>query len=99
MNTAVINVKVSPDLKAQAQDLAEELGFSLSSLINACLKQMIRTKTVSFNVAEEPTDYLLKALKRSKEDIKKGRVSPSFDNSKDAIKWLNSPNKRYANKI
>ena len=87
MNTAVINVKVNPDLKAQAQDLAEELGFSLSSLINACLKQMIRTKTVSFNVAEEPTDYLLKTLEESKKDIKAGRVI-SFKNGKEALGYL-----------
>lgn len=99
MNNAVINVKVSSDLKAQAQNLAEELGFSLSSLINACLKQMVRTKKVTFNVSEEPTDYLLKMLKESKEDIKAGRASPPFNNSKDAIKWLNNPNKRYANKV
>lgn len=87
MNTAVINVKVSPDLKAQAQNLAEELGFSLSSLINACLKQMIRTKTVSFNVTEEPTDYLLKALEESKKDIKAGRVV-SFRNGEEALDYL-----------
>lgn len=99
MNTAVINVKVSPDLKAQAQNLAEELGFSLSSLINACLKQMVRTKAVSFNVSEEPTDYLIKMLEESKEDIKQGRISPSFDNTKDAIKWLSSPSKKYAGKV
>lgn len=99
MNTAVINVKVSPDLKAQAQGLAEELGFSLSSLINACLKQMVRAKTVSFSVTEKPTDLLLKTLRKSGEDIKRGRVSPSFNNSKDAVKWLNSPIKRYANKV
>jgi len=99
MNTAIINIKVSPELKVQAQNLAEELGFSLSSLINACLKQMVRTKTVSFNVTEEPTDYLLKALEESKKDIKKGRVSPSFNNSEDAVRWLNGPNKRYANKV
>ena len=99
MNTAVINVKVSPDLKVQAQNLAEELGFSLSSLINACLKQMVRTKTVSFNVSEEPTDYLIKMLEESKEDIKQGRVSPSFNNAKDAVKWLNSSDKKYADKV
>lgn len=87
MNTAVINVKVSPDLKNQAQNLAEELGFSLSSLINACLKQMVRTKTVSFNVSEKPTDYLLKALEESKKDIKAGRVI-SFKNGEEALGYL-----------
>lgn len=87
MNTAIINVKVSPDLKAQAQNFAEELGFSLSSLINACLRQMIRTRTVSFNVAEEPTDYMLKALEKSKKDIKAGRVV-SFKNVDKALEYL-----------
>lgn len=87
MNTAVINVKVSPDLKAQAQNLAKELGFSLSSLINAGLKQMVRSRAVSFSVAEEPTDYLLEALEESKKDIKAGRVV-SFKNGKEALNYL-----------
>lgn len=99
MNTAVINIKVSPDLKVQAQNLAEELGFSLSSLINASLKQIVRTRAVTFKAMEEPTDYMLKALKESKVDIKSGRVSPVFDNAEEAIKWLNSPKKKYADKV
>lgn len=99
MNTAVINVKVSPGLKAEAQSIAEELGFSLSSLVNACLKQVVRTKTVTFSASEVPSDYLVKALKESDRDIKAGRVSPAFDNADDAINWLNNPRKRYAGKV
>ena len=87
MNTAVINVKVNPDLKAQAQDLAEELGFSLSSLINACLKQIVRSRSVSFDASEIPTEYMINALKESKADIKAGRVV-SFENGKEALKYL-----------
>ena len=86
-NTAVINVKVNPELKTQAQNLAEELGFSLSSLINACLKQIVRSGSVSFSVSEEPTEYMIKALKESKADIKAGRVV-SFENGKDALTYL-----------
>jgi len=86
-NTAVINVKVNPELKAQAQNLAEELGFSLSSLVNACLKQIVRSGSVSFSVSEEPTEYMLKALKESKADIKAGRVV-SFERGKDALEYL-----------
>lgn len=99
MNNAVINVKVSPDLKAQAQNLAEEFGLSLSSLVNACLKQIVRTRSVKFDAIEEPSEYMLKALERSKKDIKAGRVSPTFDNAKDATKWLNSRRKEHAGKI
>lgn len=99
MNTAVINIKVEPELKAQAQSLAEELGFSLSSLVNACLKQMIRTRAVSFTASEQPNEYMIKALKESEADIKAGRVSPVFDNAEQATKWLNSRKKKYAGKI
>lgn len=99
MNTAVINVKVSPELKIQAQGLAEEFGLSLSSLINACLKQIVRTRSVKFEAIEEPSEYMLKELERSKKDIKAGRVSPTFNNAKEAIKWLNSRKKKHAGKI
>ena len=88
MNTAVVNIKVNPLVKKQAQKVAEELGLSLSSLINAFLRQLVKTKTVTFSAtSEEPTEYLLRALKESKEDIKTGRVV-SFDNAGKAIAYL-----------
>ncbi len=100
MNTAVINIKTEPKLKVQAQKVARELGFSLSSLINGYLKTLVKTKTVFFSArGEEPTEYLLQALKESNEDIKAGRVSPKFDNAHDAIKWLHSKKRSYENQI
>ncbi|KKR31595.1 MAG: Addiction module antitoxin, RelB/DinJ family [Candidatus Gottesmanbacteria bacterium GW2011_GWA2_41_12] len=100
MNTAVINVKVDPRIKKKAQKVASELGFSLSSLINAYLRDIIRTKTVNFSAADEnPSDYLIKSLKEAEKDIKAGRVSPRFDNANDATKWLNNPKKKYANQV
>lgn len=98
-NTAVINIRTSPRVKTQAQAIAQRLGLNLSVLINAYLKQLVRTKTVSFSLTEEPTDYLLKALKESKKDIKEGFISPAFDKADEAIKWLNDPNKKYANQL
>ncbi len=97
MNTAVINIKTDPKLKIEAQKVAGELGFSLSSLVNAYLKQLVKTKTVKFSLDEQPSEYLLKSLKESEEDIKAGRVSPSFDNAEDMITWLNNPRRKYEN--
>lgn len=94
MNTAVINVKVDPKVKKRAQITAASLGFSLSSLINGYLNQLINTKTVHFSaLEEEPSEYMIQALRESEEDRKKSKVSPAFDNAKDAISWLNSPHK------
>ncbi len=99
MNTAVINIKTNPEIKAQAKQVAEELGFNLSSLINAYLRQLVKTKTVNFSVSDEvPTEYLLNMLKESEEDIKKGRVSPFFSNADDAIDWLKK-NKIHENTV
>lgn len=98
MNTAVIITKTEPQVKLKAQKVAKDLGLTLSSLINAWLRQLIKTKTVVFSAAdEEPTQYLLDALRESEEDIKVGRVSPSFDNAKDAIAWLEDPKAAYKN--
>ena len=98
MNTAVINVKIDKKTKFQAQEIAANLGFSLSSLINGYLRQLIKSKTIHFSLQEEnPSEYLIQALKESEEDRKAGRVSPSFNNAKDAIKWLDDPKSRFAN--
>ncbi len=98
MNTAVINIKTDPEVKAKAQIVAKELGMNLSTILNAYLTQLVRTKTINFSVDdEEPTEYLLASLRESEEDIKQGRVSPSFDNATDALAWLDDPKRKYQN--
>lgn len=99
MNTAVINIKTNPQTKKQAQKVVEEMGLSLSGVINGFLKQLVKTKEVHFDLNEEPSEYLIQALKESKADIKAGRVSPTFSNVKDAIAWLKDPKAKYENQI
>jgi len=52
-NTTVINIRTQTRVKKQLQELAEELGLSVSSLINGLIKQVIRTKRVEFSVKTE----------------------------------------------
>ncbi|OGD84953.1 hypothetical protein A3B51_01345 [Candidatus Curtissbacteria bacterium RIFCSPLOWO2_01_FULL_41_18] len=100
MNTSVVNVKVNPQVKKEAQAVAEDLGLTLSTLINGYLKQLIRNKTVVFSSLEEaPTDYLLESLRESREDIKANRVSPTFSNADDAVDWLNNSKKKYESQV
>ena len=74
MNTAVINIRTDAQVKKQAQKVAGELGMSLSGLVNGLLKHVIKTKTVTFTAREDPSPWLIQALKESREDIKAGRV-------------------------
>lgn len=89
MNISVLTVKTPSEVKTKAQEVARELGFSLSSLVNAYLRQLVKTKTVHFTIPEEPTSFLLDSLKESKKDIKAGRVSPTFKTAEEATDWLN----------
>lgn len=87
MSTSVVNVKVDQNVKKEAQEVAEELGFSLSSLVNGFLRQLIRTKTVNFSMGFEPTPYLEQMLIESGKQVKKGEVV-SFSSPEDALKYV-----------
>lgn len=89
MSYQVISVKVDPLTKKEAKHAAGALGLSLSAVLKGFLRQFIKTKTVTFSVADEvPSQYLINAIKKARENRKKGLGSPVFDNAKDAIEYL-----------
>lgn len=53
MKTATLSIKTDPKVKQQAQQLAEELGIPLGSLINGFLKDAIKKQAVSFSARNE----------------------------------------------
>jgi antitoxin component of RelBE/YafQ-DinJ toxin-antitoxin module len=68
----VINIKADRDVKIGAQKLAKELGLSLSAVVNAYLKQFLRTKSVNFSVVPTMSPELEKLLGRVEYDIERG---------------------------
>jgi len=89
MSYAVVTTKVDPQTKKRAMATAEELGMPLSVVIKAFLKQFIKTKTVTFSARDEvPSEYLIKAIKKARENRKRGKGSPVFDNIEDELQWL-----------
>ena len=89
MNTAVVNIKTEKELKIKAREVADELGLSLSSILNAYLRQLVRTRSVYFDATvKKPTEYLLKTLKDSEEERKNGKTPPVFSDPETAISWL-----------
>lgn len=99
MSTAQIGFKTSPQVKLQAQKLSNELGVNLSSILNGLLKQFIRNKRLELSIDPQPSQYALNMITESEEDIKKGNISPSFDNAKGAVAWLNNKERKYANQL
>jgi addiction module RelB/DinJ family antitoxin len=89
MNTATIFIKTEPKVKEEAQKTADKLGFSLSSILNAFLRQFVKTKTIHFSVADEkPNQYLSGLLKKAEADLKKGETSPKFKTAEEFVEYL-----------
>lgn len=93
MKTAVLNIKIDPKVKKEAQKVADELGFTLSAIINASLKNLARSKTISYSVLEPlPTKKKIaewEAISAEMDaDIKNQKVFTSAD---DLLKHLKLP--------
>lgn len=88
MNTTSILIKTDPKIKEKAQEVASEMGISLTSVINRYLKHFIQTKSITFTTGEAvPSQYMIDSIKQSEEDYKAGRYI-SFENPSDELAYL-----------
>jgi len=91
MAKVTINVKADRDVKAGAQKVAQDLGMPLSAIINAYLKQFVRTKEIHFMLEGELKPAAKRRLARLQKDVEKGKnLSPRFPSAKAAIRHLAS---------
>lgn len=87
---SIINVKVDDVVKKKAQVVAKELGLNLSGVVNAYLRQFIRSGSLFVSSRfEEPSAFLREAI-REAEDDKKRKKQYSFSNAKDALGFIDS---------
>jgi len=91
MNTkTVINIKADREIKDQATLVAERLGVPLSTVVNAFLKQFIKTEEVTFSGASQMTPELEAVLAGIEDDRRRGRnISGPFTVA-DAIGHLSA---------
>ncbi len=90
MNT-VINIKTKKDLKENAQKTASELGLSLSAVLNAYLRQFVRSKAVYFSVASQMTPELESLLGKIEYDISRGKnISKPISSPEEMKNYLSS---------
>lgn len=87
----VIHIKTDPEVKENAQKAAEALGLNLSDVINASLRNFIRTRQVIFSDVPVMTPELEKLLDKIDDDIKNKRnlIGP-FSTPEEMDKYLDS---------
>ena len=72
--------------RRELKDFATQIGIPASSLVNAGIRQMLRSREVTFTTALEPTPYLQKIIKEAEADYKAGRnIRGPFDTAEEMI--------------
>ena len=87
MKTAVLTVKIEPKVKHDAQRVADALGFSLSAIVNASLKNLARSKSVSYSLLE-PTPLLVDAISAARKERVRGVSKGSFTTASELMHSL-----------
>ncbi|HTE22161.1 MAG TPA: hypothetical protein VK674_03905 [Candidatus Limnocylindria bacterium] len=90
MNTAILNIKTDPETKEQLKKFAAQLGLPVSALMNAQIKQMLRTRKVEFGSPLEPTPYLEEIIKEAEADYQAGRNIITTKTDKETLDFLRS---------
>ena len=87
----LINIKTDKDIKRTAQKIANELGLSLSAVLNSYLKHFVREKEIHLAIAPKITPELNEILKKVEADIKKKKnMSQVFSSIKEMDRYLDS---------
>ncbi len=87
----VINIKTDKDMKRDVQKLAKDIGLPLSSVVNAYLRQFLRTREVYFSVFPKMSKELEALLGRIEPDIiKRKNLSRSVSTKGELKEYLDS---------
>lgn len=90
MNT-VINVKTKKEVKLRAQKVANDLGLSLSAIINAYLRQLARNKEIRFSLVPRMSPKLEQLIGKAEYDISRGKnLSPRVSSHKGLDEYFSS---------
>lgn len=74
----VISVKIDKDVKERAQEVAASAGISMSTLVNAYLRQISATRRIELYAPEQATPKLEKLIESVEAEIAAGDVSKDF---------------------
>ncbi len=85
MAKTMINIKTDKEVKRNAQKAAERLGLSLSDVMNASLRNFIRTQEVWISAVPHMTPELERLLGPVEGDIKARRNLSTELETPDAV--------------
>ena len=91
LDKTILNVKLNKSLKQDAQELADELGVPLSTIVIANLKEFVRSRSITVSALPRLKPEIEKELGLAIADYKQGKnISPVLHNGKEVSDFLKS---------
>ena len=91
IDKAIINIKVNKALKREAQDLADEIGVPLTTIIAASLKEFVRSRSLTVSAFPRLRPEIEQELSEAIADYKNGKnISKVFSKPDDIAGHLSS---------
>lgn len=81
----VISVKVDSNVKDKAREVAKSAGLSLSTLVNAYLRQVAATRRIELFAPEPMTPKLEALICEVEAELKSGQASKLYDDVEDFL--------------
>lgn len=88
MNKTVISVKLDKDVKVSAQEVAKSAGLTLSTLVNAYLRQVAATRRIEIYAPEPMTPKLEKLIAEVEAELERGETVGPFESAEDFLAKL-----------
>ena len=87
----VLNVKIDPKLKKEAQKTAKEAGIPLSLVVDSSLRKFVTRRTITIEAPLVPNKKTAKILDKALKDIKEGKnIEGPFYTAEEFMKSLRS---------
>jgi addiction module RelB/DinJ family antitoxin len=91
LDKTIINLKVSKSLKHDAQELADELGVPLTTVITVNLKEFVRSRSLTVSAFPRLKPEIEQQLAEAITDYKTGRnVSSTYSSPEDVAAHLSA---------
>ncbi|SCW43939.1 DNA-damage-inducible protein J [Ruminococcaceae bacterium YRB3002] len=65
-------VRIDPELKAQAEEILDQLGMNMNGTINMFLTQIVREKRVPLNLSLNAGDNIMSDIRIAKQEREQG---------------------------
>lgn len=89
--TKSLQIRIDSDLKAEADELFDQLGTSTNEAIKIFLKTAVRNKGIPFSVSlETPNSETRQAIQEAYDMLDGKNQTPTYDSVEDLMKELNS---------